>query len=243
MTTVDHHAAALATLHALVDAYALLPDAIDAATIPGQSRRAAPQTARAIAAAGTQYAAELAERRANRRITPAGSHPAPIPPALLDAQAVAHQAVTDSAWIAASALRRRPLLVYGAAWDLVLGAPWRARTTYLAIAIPWTSVAVAREIHGHLTRADRHLRHVLGLGDAWHRLPGAACPTCDLRTVEAECSAEDERAWTIRCAHGCWVTSVEEYGRKHGRLGDLLALIRSVRRQMTKRDRRERAAA
>lgn len=85
--TVDPHAAALASLHALTDAYTLLPDAIDAATIPGQQRRAAPQTTRAIARQGTLYAAELAERRASTRITPAGAHPMPIRPALLDAQA------------------------------------------------------------------------------------------------------------------------------------------------------------
>src|SRR5258705_1508694 len=106
--TDRHQLTALAALSSLRQAHAWIPDVADAATIPGQTRQAAIQTHRTIARRGTLYAVELAERRADQRITPAGAHPMPIRPELVGLDDIAERAVVDAAWITSSALRRRP---------------------------------------------------------------------------------------------------------------------------------------
>lgn len=233
---------ALGSLRQLMEACEWLEAEMEAAALPGVlgPRRPARLSARAIAAHGRTLRAERAERIVADRagITQTGVSQAPIRPALLDAAQLAHAAVLDCVWVAASSLRRRPLVVYGAAWEQVYGAPWRARTAYLAAVLPLVRPLVARELAGYLGGADDAVRGVLGVGPSWHRLPGLACPDCDRRSVEAECSSLAEQDWIMRCEAGCWVSTVGDYGRRHGRLGDILALVASVRRQMRKRERR-----
>lgn len=272
MTNQRHQLAALAALRALREAWAWLPEVEDAATIPGQQRRAAVQTQQVIARRGTQYAAELAERHEDRSITPAAAHPMPIRPALVDARAAAYEALVDAAWIVASALHRRPthwaVTPAGDAspvwWPRtrLFWPSWDAAGVHLQLALPsltcdrtcprasaghrphpgcwWhreagCAEALAEEVAGQLTRADEHLREVLGAGPAWIRLPYQVCPKCRRRSIEAEVSSLAERDWSIRCEHGCLMSTVEDYGRRYHKLADLLALIRSVRRQGQKR--------
>jgi hypothetical protein len=158
----------------------------------------------------------------------------------LDAQQAVYEAVMDSAWIASSALRHRPLLVFGAAWVTVYRDAWTGACRQLRIAIPELPGDVAAEVAGLLATADDRARLVLGVGPAWIPLPGHACPDCRRRTVEAEVSSPDERDWIARCRNGCWIRRVQDDPR--ARLADS-AVLRSIRRQYAAQRRREKAAA
>lgn len=169
---------------------------------------------------------------------PSSTRALPVRAALVDAAALADRAVIDAAWLVSSSLYRRPFLVYGLAWQVVYRRPWAAACAHLSVALPHTPDATAAEVGQLLGHADRVARLAAGLDPPWTPLPGVGCAGCLRRTLEAQLSPDSEREWIIRCKDGCIGTQLlETYGRAHGRLGDLLALVRSVRRQMQKRER------
>lgn len=248
---VLHAVAALASLR---QARAWLLDAPTAEAQPGLRRTAAPRelTTRAAGRADRLLRTERAERTVTD--IPTTSHPTPVRPALVDAQTDVHETAVYAAWIVASALRHRPLLVLHHQARRLWGDPWAAAVLQLHAGVPWLVCdcpprvdgrhrggcldVVARDVGGMLARAGERARRVLGVGPAWVPIPGRPCPRCGRCCIEAEVSADDEREWIARCGNGCWIATVEQAARQHGRLADLLALIRSVRRQGQKRARR-----
>lgn len=245
----DHRLTALAALHALIAARPWLDHLPTVEAQPGL-RRATPArelTHRRSAGLDRIIRIERAERSVHD--VPSAPHSTPVRAPVLDAQAQVHTAVMDSAWIASSALRRRPLLVYGQAWQVLYRDPWTAACAQLRVAIPQLECAcpaapehhrtgcldrVAGEIGGLLTAADERARLVAGIGPAWTTVVGQHCDRCRRRTVEAETSSLDERHWIMRCGNGCWIRRAEDVCRDRT---DLFALIRSVRRQAQKRSR------
>lgn len=259
----QHILAALAALAALTEARRWLADAPAVEAQPGLRRVAQPRelTTRAAGRADRLLVTERAERRVTD--IPTTPHPVPIRPALLDAQAAVMDAAVDAAWIVASGLRRRPLLVVHHVARRTWGDPWAAAILQLRVGLPWLACdcpsaewwggrardagnvhrggcldKVAAEVAQLLTTADQRARTVLGIGPSWVSL-ALACEDCRRRTVEAEVSSPDERDWIARCGNGCWIRRVQDDPR--ARLADS-AVLRSIRRNYQQRQKRERAA-
>lgn len=251
----DHILTALAALSAITDARRWLAEAPAVEAQPG--RRRTPTTPRDLSnRAAVAVDRLLRTERAERRIQdiPTTPHPVPVRAGLLDAAELVDAAVTDSAWLTASALHRRPLVVVMAtayaAWEDL----WAAAVLQLRIGLPWLVCAcrsaprshradcpdrTAREVAELLTTADARARIALGMGPSWVSL-AVACDDCRRRTVEAEVSSTNERDWIARCRNGCWIRPVEDDPR--ARLADS-AVLRSIRRQYAQQRKRERIAA
>ncbi len=132
-----------------------------------------------------------------------GASPTPIPAHLLDAQQTAAQALIDAVWIASSALRERPLLVWGDAWTLAATDRWRARCGWLTMVLPLTPPTAAGDVARILTTADRSVRAACRTEPDEAPVPGVACPACGIRRLRIATSAPSSAAWTITCRPQC----------------------------------------
>lgn len=260
--TQPHILHALAALASLRQARAWLDDAPTAEAQPGLRRTAAPRELTARAAGRVNRLLQL--ERAERTVTdiPSPSHPVPIRPAVLDAQTDVHDTAVHAAWIVASALRRRPLLVVHHTARRLSGDPWAAAVLQLHAGVPWLQCdcpilewwggrardagnvhrggcldVVARDVAQQLAGADARARLVLGVGPAWVPL-GLPCEVCGRRTVEAEVTSPDERDWIVRCGNGCWIKPIQEHPRAR-----TIAVLKSIRRHQERTTKRERIAA
>jgi hypothetical protein len=254
----DHTLTALAALHALHDVRRWLLEAPTVEAQPGRRRTAAPRELTTRTAGRVDRL--LRTERAERTVTDIPTTPPAVPvrPAILDAQQAVQDAAVDAAWIVASGLRRRQLVVLHHQARLVWRDSWAAAVLQLRVGIPCLVCDCAHDSrfanHGHrggcldavaeqvaaiLGGADERARLVLGMGPSWVAL-AIACDQCDRRTVEAEVSSTDERDWIARCRNGCWIARVENHPK--AALADS-AVLRSIRRQYAAQRRRERIAA
>jgi hypothetical protein len=137
-------------------------------------------------------------------ITQIGASPAPVRAELLDAERVALEAVVDAAWLVASALRRRPLLVYGAAWALWRADEWSRATAYLRLALPHCPPAGARDALEVLDSADAAVRSATRLDRPRRLVPGnPPCPRCHQRMLRIETSAPRRSDRVVVCTARC----------------------------------------
>jgi len=199
-------------LHALADALGMVDEAIRDEAItrvrvgpPSAAPRRGP---RSIARLSALIHSERCDRVTNARagIHQIGSTCAPVRAELLD---LAHRApgllaevATDAAWIIASSLRRRPLLVYGHAWRIVAAGEHPA-VGYLRVALPCAPSAVAQEALAILDGAADHAWSVLRLDRPHMPMPGnPPCPCCDQRMLRVETSGP-RNSWAVTCGARC----------------------------------------
>ena len=239
----DHILAAQAALASLRQVKAWLADAPTAEAQPGLRRTTPPRQLTNRTARRHDQLLQL--ERAERTVTdiPSTSHPTPVRPALLDAQADVLATAVDTAWIVASALRRRPLLVVHHQACSLWGDPWAAAVLQLHVGLPWLTCdcaddsrianrghrggcldKVAEQVGQTLDRADTRARLILGVGPSWVSL-ALACEDCNRRTVEAEVTSPDERDWIVRCGNGCWIRPIQNHPRARD-----IAVFKSIRR-------------
>ena len=208
--THPHVLTAQTALWALTDALSAIPGVIRAEATtrakvgPRQpSPRRGPRSLKRLSAL-------IHDERAERIVTtrsggqPDVAMPAPVRAELLDAPRVAEEALTDSAWIIASSLRHRPLLVYGRVWRLLATREMPAPAGYLRIALPHAAPTIAREVAGILNAADLRVRTATHMPRPLAMLPGnPACPGCGQRMLRVETTAPDRTLWAVVCAARC----------------------------------------
>lgn len=154
--------------------------------------------------------AEHADRITNERhgISQVGATRAPVRAELLDlarrGATLVDELATDAAWIVASSLRRRPLLVYGAAWTITARPTGEhPAVAYLRVALPYAPPEVADEVLGQLDREADHAWSVLRLDRPHTLVPGnPPCPCCDQRMLRVETSGPRD-TWVITCGARC----------------------------------------
>jgi len=153
---------------------------------------------------------ERADRIHNERvgIHQIGATAAPVRADLLD---LAHTGLArlastleDCAWITASSLRRRPLLVYGHAWTV--GAPLigeHPAVAYLRVALPVAPLPVAHEVLGLLSAMADDAWSTLRLAPPHTRHPDEPpCPGCGQHMLRIH-QAGPRTAWTVTCGARC----------------------------------------
>jgi hypothetical protein len=201
-------------LWAVHQAVGLVPEAIRDEAVTrvetGPPAVAPRRTRTALAAMGVLLRQERWDRehgQAPAGTAPGGASPAPVRAELLDAPALAMDAVVDAAWILASHLRRRPLLVYGYAWrHASQSSEWGAAHLYLRTAMQFAAPAVAGEICGLLEGADCAVRSALRIARDRRQVPGnPPCPCCGQRLLRID-TAPPRPEWTVTCTAGCRCT-------------------------------------
>jgi hypothetical protein len=201
-----HALAALWSLRRAVDGY--LPVLVEAAaggvSVSGGQARA--RSRHALRQFDQLLRVERAERIVADRagIRQVGASPAPVPAHLLDVRKAAEDAVTDAVWRLSSALRARPLLVWGEGWFRAAATPWAARMGWLTMVLPLAPAAAAADAAECLADADRRVRAACNVDPDEIPLPGAPpCPACGMRRLRIQTAAPDSAAWTITCRPQC----------------------------------------
>jgi len=258
----EHILRATAALNACRQVRPWLREAPAVEAQPGLHRASAPRdmTTRRAHRVDRLIRLERAERSV--RDIPSTPQPAPVRPELLDAPRDLDDAVVDAAWIVASGLRRRDLLVVHHQARALWRDPWAAAVLQLTVGLPWLACScpmpawwigkarddphrggcgdrVARQVAELLERADERARTILGLGPSWVPIPGRACHTCQRRRIEAEVSNQDDREWILRCREGCWI----ERAVDHPEARALIAIVKSVARHHRRHTQRGRIAS
>lgn len=193
---------AYATLRSIRQAMRYVPDALE----PVREYRSEQAPTRNATARRLAAAKLLKAERADRTyLTQQGLAPdvpvsAPTNLAVVAAADAAQDTAVDCAWIVASHLRLRPLLVYGLAWQYPYHSIWDAATGYLRTGLAFVTPGVAAEVEQALHHADTILRTAMGVGS--DRLPvHATCPACGWRRLTAEVSSPERAHWTVTCEH------------------------------------------
>ena len=154
---------------------------------------------------------ERADRVTNQRagIQQIGVTSAPVRAELLDlarrAPVLVDELTTDAAWIIASSLRRRPLLVYGHAWTLAarLLVDEHPAIAYLRVALPYAPPAVARDVLAVLDNEADTAWSTLRLDRPHTQVPdNPPCPACGTRMLRIETSGP-RADWVVTCGAGC----------------------------------------
>ncbi len=252
----EHILRATAALNACRQVRPWLAEAPAVEAQPGLRRASAPRDMTTRRAARTDRLLRL--ERAERSVSdiPSTPQPAPVRAELLDAPRDLDQAVVDAAWIVASGLRRRDLLVIHHQARLLWRDPWAAAILQLTVGLPWLTCTcpmpawwigkarqdphrggcgdrVAVQVAELLELADERARTLLGMGTSWTPMPGRVCQTCHRRTIQAEVTSADERDWIAKCANGCWIRRVQD---AHGARD--MAVFKSIHRHQRKLTRR-----
>lgn len=72
----------------------------------------------------------------------------------------------------------------------------------LLAAVPDLRPAPAAHLQRWILEADHDVRKALGINADRQPLPGARCPSCGLRRLEAQTSADNRAHWTVICTAG-----------------------------------------
>ena len=209
---------ARAALWALTDALGAVSEAVQSEAITRVPLGPPSATPRTEARRGPRSSARLAallhderaDRIANERngIHQIGATSAPVRAELLDlarrAPVLVDEVSTDAAWIVASSLRRRPLLVYGHAW-LVAGrlVDEHPAVAYLRVALAHAPRPVVEEVLAMLDREADVAWSTLRLVRPHMPMPGnPPCPCCDQRMLRVETSGP-RASWAVTCGTGC----------------------------------------
>lgn len=201
--------AAVAALSSLRDAHPYLVEVAEAEAWGGRRARmpSTPIGARAQERTDERLRTEKAYRRymeikgIRQHVTGTGTEP--IRPALLDAELLAVDAVTDQAWICASSLRQADT------W-LISPTPRTGALTfahaadYLAGALHDVDDDTAAAAAIELAYADGAVRQACGLADVRIPIPGTPeCPCCYRRALRIDITSPEQRDWTVACRPDC----------------------------------------
>lgn len=200
-----HATAALWSLRKATEVY--LVDLVGAGGVGGRApeRDARPRRRAALDRWDALLRTERVERLVNDQagIHQVGASAGPVDAGLLDAQALAAQALVDAGWLVQSALAGRPLLAWSDGWlVLAAGDHRRARLAWLTIVVPLLAGAAAVDVAELLAAADRRVRAACQLTPADDQEPIATlppCPACQDRLLIAQVAAPTPIRWTVVC--------------------------------------------
>lgn len=230
LVLAPEHLAAIAALSDLRDAYPWLKVVMEAEAYGQQRRRDSgnqpPPSLRSLRAHDELLRVEKLERiHADRLgIKQAGASAAPLRLALLDAELLARNAVTDQAWLVATALRHIDQWLRPS--QNLITPTWTTATTWLAFSLHdlarpelgTTGATIAASAAGELEQAARTVRSACGLGDVRMPLPGShRCPRCNRRSLRIDITSAEQRDWTIACRTDCLCLGEACECRRHGR--------------------------